>query len=203
MLWRGRSNRRRIPGVTPSAPTSTRLVSRRAVELWVVERRRGETVGTRQDIIPGGKGDRRALDPPGDRARRPRRLRVLAGRLEGDRAAGSAASGRRSGGLRPLHPFRHPDAARGAELPLVAPQRVASGRDRTGSEPGGVPVALLSVPAWLRLPDHGLLHNHDPLPQLPGRENGVPPRTGGVAWKLSVPAWKPPRLCPCSGASSR
>src|SRR5215211_9355344 len=160
--------------VIPFAPTSTHLVSRRAVELWVVERRSGETVGTWQDIIPGGEGDRRALDPAGDRARRPGRLRVLAGRLEEDRAAGSAASVRRSGGLRPLHSFRRPDVARGAELPLVAPQGMASGRGRAGPEPGCVPVALRPVPARLRLPGYGLLRAHDPLPQYQGRENGVP-----------------------------
>src|SRR5215210_2058581 len=145
-------------------------------------RREKEDPGrTREDIILAGKGDRRAPDPRGDRARPPRRLRVLAGRLEGDQPKESAASGRRSGGLRPLHPFRRPDAALGAELPLPSPQGMASGRDRAGPEPGGVPVALLLVPAWLRLPDHGLLHTDDPLPQLPGRENGVPPRTGGLA----------------------
>src|SRR5215211_8717017 len=160
--------------VIPFAPTSTHLVSRRAVELWVVERRSGETVGTWQDIIPGGEGDRHALDPAGDRARRPGRLRVLAGRLEGDRAARPAASDRRSGCLRPFHSFRRPDVARGAELPLVAPQGMASGRGRAGPEPGCVPVALLSVPARIRLPDHGLLRTHDPLPQLPGRESGLP-----------------------------
>ena len=42
---------------------------------------------------------------------------------------------------------------------------------------------LYLVPAGLRLPDHGLLRTDDPLPQLPGRADGVPPRTGpsGVA----------------------
>jgi hypothetical protein len=49
-------------------------------------------------------------------------------------------------------------------------------RHRAGLEPGGVPLALLLVPASLRLSHHGLLRADDPLPQLPRREGGVPLR---------------------------
>src|SRR5829696_7032651 len=67
------------------------------------------------------------------------------------------------------------DADVGARLPPLAAQGVVAGGDLPGPEPGGLPVALLPAPAVVRLPDHGLLHPDDPLPQLPGRARRVPP----------------------------
>ena len=63
--------------------TGGSLESWSAVGWRVGEGRHQDPGSTGEDIIPACEGDRGALDPRGDRARLPRRLRVLAGRLEG------------------------------------------------------------------------------------------------------------------------
>ena len=74
--------------------------------------------------------------------------------------------------------IRRPDAHVGFQFPVHAPQGMASGRHRTGLEPGGLTLALLLVPASLRLPYHGLLRADDPLSQLQRCEDGVPLQAG-------------------------